>query len=104
MACAGDFQELDKFSKERIRPPIGFEAFAEVCIDYDNMAEAAKYLAKVTDPTHKVNLHLRMSQYKAAAEAACEADSDELVARVRSKATDPATAHLVNQIFASHGF
>jgi hypothetical protein len=44
--CAiGDFEELERFSRQK-KSPIGYEPFAEVCIQHGNRKEAAKYVPK----------------------------------------------------------
>lgn len=41
------WEELEKFSKKK--PPIGFESFAEVCLNARNVNEARKYISKCRD-------------------------------------------------------
>jgi hypothetical protein len=44
--CAiGDFEELERFSRQK-KSPIGYEPFAEMCIQHGNRKEAAKYIPK----------------------------------------------------------
>jgi hypothetical protein len=41
----GDFEELERFSRQK-KSPIGYEPFAEMCIQHGNRKEAAKYIPK----------------------------------------------------------
>ncbi|XP_025080748.1 vacuolar protein sorting-associated protein 16 homolog [Pomacea canaliculata] len=77
LAEAGDWAELEKFSKSK-KPPIGMEAFVEVCMKYYNKQEALKYLSRVL-PEHKVKSLVCVGQFQEAADQAAEnKNEDEL--------------------------
>ncbi|XP_033732936.1 vacuolar protein sorting-associated protein 16 homolog [Pecten maximus] len=72
---AGEWAELERFSKSK-KPPVGLEAFVEVCSKHKNVAEAMKYIARV-QPDQKVKCLLKIGQKKSAAEAAFENHSED---------------------------
>lgn len=59
LAEMGDWEVLEKFSKEK-KPPIGFRPFAEVCIERNNFNEAHKYIRKVSEPDQRAKLYIRV--------------------------------------------
>lgn len=59
LAELGDFDELEKFSKEK-KPPIGFKPFADVCIDAGNVNEAVKYIKKISQAETRARLFIRI--------------------------------------------
>ena len=46
---ARDWEGLLKFASER-RPPVGYRPFVEACAEAGAVEEAAKYVAKISDP------------------------------------------------------
>lgn len=58
LAEAGDWHELEKFSKSK-KSPIGYDPFVEVCVKYERLTEAEKYLQRV-QPEHKVKCLIKM--------------------------------------------
>ncbi|BFZ22188.1 hypothetical protein BsWGS_25227 [Bradybaena similaris] len=75
LAEAGDWAELDKFSKVK-KAPVGMEAFIDGCMKHHNRVEAMKYLGRVT-PEHKVRCLVKVSMFREAAEAAIENKSED---------------------------
>ncbi|XP_041371955.1 vacuolar protein sorting-associated protein 16 homolog isoform X2 [Gigantopelta aegis] len=75
LAEAGDWTELEKFSKSK-KPPIGMEEFVEVCMKQNNRTEAAKYLVRVS-ADKKVKCLVQMGKLKEAAETALENRNEE---------------------------
>ncbi|XP_024121224.1 vacuolar protein sorting-associated protein 16 homolog isoform X1 [Oryzias melastigma] len=78
-----EWEELEKFSKSK-KSPIGYLAFVETCIKYNNRYEAKKYISKVT-PEQKVKAHLAVGDLEGAAEAAIEHKSESEIALVLSR-------------------
>lgn len=85
LAEAGEWTELDKFSKTK-KPPLGMEAFVEVCLKFGNKREAIKYVPRVL-PDKKVQCLIKVGDLKAAAESAFENRSEEELNRVLRKCT-----------------
>ncbi|XP_028998348.1 vacuolar protein sorting-associated protein 16 homolog [Betta splendens] len=78
-----EWDELEKFSKSK-KSPIGYLAFVEVCMKYNNKYEAKKYVLKVT-PEQKVKAHLAISDLEGAADAAIERRNDAEIGAVLAK-------------------
>ncbi|KAK2188750.1 hypothetical protein NP493_123g03022 [Ridgeia piscesae] len=83
LAQAGDWLELEKFSKSK-KSPIGYEPFVEVCIQNKNRFEAQKYLSRVL-PDNKVTCYIKTGQLEQAAEIAFERKNDEELSTVLAK-------------------
>ncbi|XP_013393973.1 vacuolar protein sorting-associated protein 16 homolog [Lingula anatina] len=95
LAEAGDWMELDRFSKTK-KSPIGYEPFIEVCMENHNRFEATKYLTRVA-PENKVKCHVRVGQLKEAAEIAFQQRNEEELNFVLSKC-GPMHKDVVTQI------
>ncbi|XP_072235343.1 vacuolar protein sorting-associated protein 16 homolog isoform X1 [Leuresthes tenuis] len=78
-----EWEELEKFSKYK-KSPIGYLAFVEICIKYNNRYEAKKYISKVL-PEQKVKAHLAVSDLEGAADAAIERRNDSEMGAVLSR-------------------
>ncbi|KAL5473503.1 hypothetical protein EMCRGX_G027993 [Ephydatia muelleri] len=92
----GDYAELDRFSKQK-KPPIGFEAFAEVCIVHENYREAAKYIPKAA-LENRYHLYLRIQDYSKAADVAYQTRNISRLDEVAIKAArTPEIVDLVRQ-------
>ncbi|KAM4559884.1 vacuolar protein sorting-associated protein 16 homolog isoform 1-T1 [Odontesthes bonariensis] len=78
-----EWEELEKFSKSK-KSPIGYLAFVEICIKYNNRYEAKKYVSKVM-PEQKVKAHLAVSDLEGAADAAIERRNDTEMGAVLSR-------------------
>ncbi|GAB1599866.1 vacuolar protein sorting-associated protein 16 homolog [Argonauta hians] len=77
LAKSGLWEELDKFSKTK-KPPVGMEAFVDVCMKHKNPDEARKYIPRV-HPENKVRCLLKTGLLKEAADLAFEnRNEDEL--------------------------
>ncbi|XP_052092868.1 vacuolar protein sorting-associated protein 16 homolog isoform X1 [Mytilus californianus] len=83
LAEAGEWVELDKFSRNK-KPPVGMEAFVEVCAKHHNVNEAMKYMSRVS-PEHKVRCLVKVGNKKAAADTAFENRNEEELNFVLSK-------------------
>jgi len=97
-AKQGDWMGLDKFSKEK-KSPIGYEPFAFVCLERGNSAEAHKYISKIANVPHRVNLLVRIGAIREAAEAAFKEKDGELMAMVR-KSAKPDDQAFVDQLLS----
>lgn len=53
-----EWSELEKFSKSK-KSPMGYEPFVDVCLKYDNIAEAQKYVTKCKDDL-KVKYYVKL--------------------------------------------
>ncbi|XP_020529347.1 protein VACUOLELESS1 isoform X2 [Amborella trichopoda] len=91
LAAKGDWDGLEKFSKEK-RPPIGYKPFVEACIDADAKGEALKYIPKLTDPREKAEFYARIGMAKEAADAASQAKDGELLIRLKQTFSQNAAA------------
>jgi len=89
LARAKDWRELEKFSKDK-KSPIGYEPFAEVCLEAGRADEAAQYIQKVSDPTQKAELFIKISKWQEAADAAREAKDPDLLRKIRNRCDVPA--------------
>ncbi|KAL3836276.1 hypothetical protein ACJMK2_021714 [Sinanodonta woodiana] len=98
LAEAGEWMELDRFSKAK-KPPIGIEAFVEVCLKNGNKHEALKYIVRVS-PDKKVKCLIKMGEFKMAAETAFEnRNEDELNSVLRRCiGTDRQVAETINSM------
>lgn len=83
LAEAGEWAELDKFSRTK-KPPVGMEAFVEVCAKHNNVSEAMKYMPRVS-PDLKVKCLVKVGNKKAAADFAFENKNEEELNFVLSK-------------------
>ncbi|KAG4068339.1 hypothetical protein HA402_007859 [Bradysia odoriphaga] len=95
---AAHFQwdELDKFSKSK-KSPIGYEPFVEVCLKYNNVAEARKYLAKCSSHK-KIKWFIRAGMIEDAALAAFEQKDLQSLWTVHMNATKMNDRALVAKI------
>eukprot|EP01122_Echinamoeba_exundans_P014185 TRINITY_DN6375_c0_g1_i2.p1 TRINITY_DN6375_c0_g1~~TRINITY_DN6375_c0_g1_i2.p1 ORF type:complete len:830 (+),score=168.25 TRINITY_DN6375_c0_g1_i2:36-2525(+) len=88
LAELGDFEELEKFSKEK-KPPIGFKPFADVCIDAGNVNEAVKYIRKISQAEVRARLFIRIKNWREAFVAAKDAKNPSLLMTIRNACKDP---------------
>ncbi|GIY07057.1 vacuolar protein sorting-associated protein 16 homolog [Caerostris extrusa] len=70
LADGGDWLELEKISRSK-KSPIGYEPFVDVCVKYDNVFEAKKYLPKVKEE-NKVKYFIKAGLLEDAAKFAFE--------------------------------
>uniref|UniRef100_A0A7S4PFI6 Vacuolar protein sorting-associated protein 16 homolog n=1 Tax=Guillardia theta TaxID=55529 RepID=A0A7S4PFI6_GUITH len=103
LAEGHDWKELEKFSKERKTPPIGFELFVEACIRENRFDEGMKYAMKMTDMARKSELCVRMGMLREAAEAAVQARDRDMLLSVRSKCTNPSDMAIIDNLVAHSG-
>ncbi|KAK3602689.1 hypothetical protein CHS0354_017895 [Potamilus streckersoni] len=98
LAEAGEWMELDRFSKAK-KPPIGMEAFVEVCLKNGNKHEAMKYIIRVS-PDKKVKCLIKMGEFKMAAETAFENRNEEELNSIlrRCIGTDRQVAETINSM------
>jgi len=59
LAAKGDWTELEKFSKSKKVPPIGYEPFVNACVAEGKLNEAGKY-AQRAEPEVKVKCLIKM--------------------------------------------
>ncbi|OQR80097.1 vacuolar protein sorting-associated protein 16-like, partial [Tropilaelaps mercedesae] len=100
LAQEEQWDELEKLSKSKRVPLIGFQGFAEVCLSHSNKMEALKYILKLKEDT-KVNFVLRYTDgdIKKAAKLALEQKDLECLQLLREKAIEKTrTANLANEI------
>ncbi|XP_064643681.1 vacuolar protein sorting-associated protein 16 homolog [Lineus longissimus] len=83
LAEAGDWIELERFSKSK-KSPIGYEPFVEVSMKHLNRQEATKYLPKVV-AEQMVKCLVLVGQIEQAAEFAFQQRNDEDLAYVLKK-------------------
>lgn len=101
LAERGDWIELEKFSKSKKVPPIGYEPFVNACVAQRNEAEAGKY-AQRAEPEIKVKCLIKMGRLEAAADAAFEHRNMASLNLVLARCglTDRALADKVQQLKA----
>jgi len=63
------FNQLEALSKER-RSPIGYEPFAEVCIDAGLNEEALKYIVNIPEMAKRIPYYVKIGMFREAAECA----------------------------------
>ena len=100
LAEGNDWVELDKMSKERKMPLIGWETFVDACWANGRVDEALKYVAKMTDHTQRVDMCIKMERYKEAATAAASARDVALLHEIRSRAKTPTDIALIDNLIA----
>lgn len=86
LAESGEWLELEKFYTKNKKPPVGTEAFVEVCAKYHNTHEAMKYIPKVS-PELKVKCLIKIGEKKAAADTAFENKSEEELNYILTRCT-----------------
>jgi hypothetical protein len=84
LAQARRWVELDGYSKER-KPPLGMESFADVCIEQNMPAEAAKYISRIPAPPMRAEYFMRIQAWKEAADAARDARDPDLLSKIANK-------------------
>ncbi|XP_026473948.1 vacuolar protein sorting-associated protein 16 homolog [Ctenocephalides felis] len=65
-----EWSELEKFSKAR-KSPVGYEPFIDVCLKYNNIFEAQKYVSRCKDDL-KVKYYVKLKMLDKAAQIAFE--------------------------------
>jgi hypothetical protein len=90
------FNELEKFAKEK-KPPVGFEAFADACLEQNQPSEAAKYIARISDPRLRADYYMRILYWREAAESAAQAKDVQLLTKIAQKAASADVRHFAEQ-------
>ncbi|XP_050381114.1 protein VACUOLELESS1 [Argentina anserina] len=99
LATVRDWDTLEKFSKEKNRPPSGYKPFVEACIEADERGEALKYIPKLTDARDRAEAYDRIGMAREAADAASQANDGELLGRLRSTfSQNPAASSIFDTI------
>jgi hypothetical protein len=75
LADSNNWSELERFSKSK-KSPIGYEAFADECIEKNNRFEAKKYIVKCL-AENKVGYFVKIGAWEEAIDAALANRSDE---------------------------
>ncbi|KAK6182738.1 hypothetical protein SNE40_010352 [Patella caerulea] len=96
LAESSDWTELERFSKSK-KPPVGMEAFVDVCMKYYNRTEAMKYVNRVT-PDQKVKCLVKVGNLKEAADSALESRNEDSLNIVLSKAIQSNNKQLIETI------
>lgn len=103
LAHIGDYEELERFSKQR-KSPIGYEPFAEVCLRHGNRREAAKYVSRAA-PENKFRLYMSIEDYHRAAETAFQDHRLDELEEVQLKAArDPELMETIRAFKSKLGF
>eukprot|EP01132_Coremiostelium_polycephalum_P002241 gene2241-2763_t len=97
LSVMGDWEELQKFSKEK-KSPIGYEPFAEVCLEQNNQIEALKYIPKIVDVSNRVQFYIQVNYFREAAETAFKDKNIDLLNLVFKKCTNPEVQNLIDQM------
>lgn len=100
LAEGHEWGELEKLSKEKKLPPIGFEPFVEACIREGRNDEAVKYASKVTDMARRAELCVRMGMFRDAADAAVNARDRDLLYNIKAKAAAPGDIAYIDNLIA----
>ncbi len=80
LARGGCWEELSKLVAGKKQSPIGFQPFIEVCIQYKNLTEAAKYIARLADYHEQMEWLCNIGFWNEAVDiAAREKDYDALM-------------------------
>jgi hypothetical protein len=88
LAELGAWEALEKFSRDK-SSPIGYEPFAEVCLQHGNSPEAAKYAGRIKNIESKVKWLCRLGLWPEAYMAARDAKEPDLLAYIRRDCPDP---------------
>nr|CAG4643026.1 EOG090X01BU [Ilyocryptus agilis] len=95
----GDWIELEKLSRIK-KSPIGYEPFVDVCLQYDNIAEAQRYLPKV-DEQLSIKYYVKAKLYLDAAQIAFQRKDTEALHYIQSHcASNRDTVDKINGLIA----
>ncbi|KAK6631655.1 hypothetical protein RUM44_006184 [Polyplax serrata] len=83
LAEAGDWTEIEKFSK--IKSPVGYEPFVDICLQYGNQSEAKKYVGKVSSEL-RVKYYVKLNLIQQAMQHAVEQKDLDALLYVKSNA------------------
>ncbi|KAF5305511.1 hypothetical protein FQA39_LY01602 [Lamprigera yunnana] len=94
LADAGDWAELEKFSKLK-KSPIGYAHFVDVCLQKSMLSEATKYLPRVSEDII-VKYYVKANKFEEAAHIAFEQKDVQGLLYVQSKCQSQ--VHLIEKI------
>nr|CAG4638259.1 EOG090X01BU [Cyclestheria hislopi] len=83
LAEIGDWEELEKLSRTK-KSPIGYEPFVDVCLQYNNMNEATRYLPKV-DENLQVKYYVKAKMHLEAAQIAFQRKDTDALHYIQSR-------------------
>jgi len=94
------FNQLERLAKEK-KSPIGYEPFAEVCIEGGVNDEAVKYIQMIPDLGKRVPFFVKIGRYREAAECAIKTKDPMSYARqILSACKKPEERALIEPMFA----
>jgi len=97
LAYIRDWAGLEKFSKEK-KSPIGYAPFAQICLDYNAVKEAEKYIPRIQEPAQRVEYYVRIGSWVDAAEAARAAKEPNLLMSIKNKCTNREAMMKIDQM------
>ncbi|KAK4881688.1 hypothetical protein RN001_005007 [Aquatica leii] len=100
LADAGDWIELEKFSKSK-KSPIGYAHFVDICLQKNMQSEAIKYLPKVSEDII-VKYYVKANKLEEAAQIAYEQRDIQGLLYVQSKC-QPVLAEKINAYVSQLG-
>ena len=99
LAETGEWEELEKLSRAK-KSPIGYEPFVDVCLQYGNATEAARYLPKV-DENFQVKYYVKAKLYSEAAAIAFQRKDTEALHYIQTRcASQRETVDKINALIA----
>lgn len=97
LASSGNWDELEKLSRERL--PIGFQPFADMCLQANNNHEAVRYILKIKDPHMRTKYFIKAESWIEALNSAIESKDPEMLYLVEKNCKDPSIkAHLESRM------
>ncbi|KNC51588.1 vacuolar protein sorting-associated protein [Thecamonas trahens ATCC 50062] len=87
LAAASNWTELEKFASKSKKSPIGFEPFAQVCIDGHVPREAAKYIPRIPSHDTKAKLWAEIGDFASAADEAFQAENVDMLIELERRAS-----------------
>ncbi|XP_057368312.1 vacuolar protein sorting-associated protein 16 homolog isoform X2 [Daphnia carinata] len=95
----GDWAELEKLSRLK-KSPIGYEPFVDVCLQYNNITEAQRYLPKVEEHL-SIKYYVKAKLYTEAAQIAFQRRDTEALHYVQSRcSSNRDVVDMINSLIA----
>jgi hypothetical protein len=93
------WDELERLASAR-RPPIGWQHFAEACIEQKNTQQAVKYIQRIEDPELKMELLCNINMFREAVEVAATSRNAEALQMIRATCRDPQIEQMIDRLLA----
>nr|CAG4649104.1 EOG090X01BU [Scapholeberis mucronata]SVE93461.1 EOG090X01BU [Scapholeberis mucronata] len=99
LAELGDWMELEKLSRSK-KSPIGYEPFVDVCLEFNNVVEAQRYLPKVEEHV-SIKYYVKAKLFTEAAQIAFQRKDTEALHYIQSRCSSNREAvDMINSLIA----